>query len=486
MAPKRQAGRGKRSFPPPDKSRCVQVPGRGGGPQAPGRGGGGGPQAPSSDRRDDASGGGLSGPREYPQSIIWALCQHKQGRAPQASFQQCLQQTFLHSLGSYRLFRTASPFDRRTTCLEWHPTHPSTLAVGSKGGDVILWDYEVLDKICFIKGIGAGGCITGMKFNPLNTNQLFFSSVEGSTILKDFVGNTIRVFARTNTWDNWYTSVDVSATNRVVVTGDSVGNVILLNMDGKEVWNLRLHKKKVSHVALNPHCDWLLATASVDQTVKIWDLRQVRGKSCFLHWMPHEHAVNAACFSPDGARLLTTDQHSEIRVYSASHWASPQLLIPHPHRHFQHLTPIKATWHPRFDLITVGRYPDPNFPGFTPYEPRTVDLFDGTSGKMVCQLHDPDCSGIISLNKFNPMGDTLASTMGYNILIWNPEEAVRRKQEGLIKAMSEHGIGRDCAAHRNSRRRRSRRGPTSSREQPKCPRLQGDARSKGKGKDPRP
>uniref|UniRef100_A0A5F8H174 DNA damage-binding protein 2 n=1 Tax=Monodelphis domestica TaxID=13616 RepID=A0A5F8H174_MONDO len=439
MAPKRQAGRGKRSFPPPDKSRCVQVPGRGGGPQAPGRGGGGGPQAPSSDRRDDASGGGLSGPREYPQSIIWALCQHKQGRAPQASFQQCLQQTFLHSLGSYRLFRTASPFDRRTTCLEWHPTHPSTLAVGSKGGDVILWDYEVLDKICFIKGIGAGGCITGMKFNPLNTNQLFFSSVEGSTILKDFVGNTIRVFARTNTWDNWYTSVDVSATNRVVVTGDSVGNVILLNMDGKEVWNLRLHKKKVSHVALNPHCDWLLATASVDQTVKIWDLRQVRGKSCFLHWMPHEHAVNAACFSPDGARLLTTDQHSEIRVYSASHWASPQLLIPHPHRHFQHLTPIKATWHPRFDLITVGRYPDPNFPGFTPYEPRTVDLFDGTSGKMVCQLHDPDCSGIISLNKFNPMGDTLASTMGYNILIWNPEEAVRRKQEGLIKAMiSEH------------------------------------------------
>ncbi|XP_007497473.2 DNA damage-binding protein 2 isoform X3 [Monodelphis domestica] len=351
MAPKRLAGRGKRSFlppePPPAKRRCVWTPGRGCRPPARGLG-----------QRDGASGWnqtGLTGQREYPHSIIWALCQRKLGRAPRASFQQCLQQTFLHSLDSYRLFRTASPFDRRTTCLEWHPAHPSTLAVGSKGGDIILWDYEVLNKTYFIKGIGAGGSITGMKFNPLNTNQLFISSVEGTTTLKDFLGNTIRVFTRTNTWDNWYTSVDVSAKSRVVVTGDSVGNVILLNMDGKEVWNLRLHKKKVTHVALNPHCDWLLATASVDQTVKIWDLRQVRGKSCFVHWMPHERAVNAAYFSPDGARLLTTDQHSEIRVYSASHWTSPQLLIPHPHRHFQHLTPIKTPILQVSLLMSLGR-----------------------------------------------------------------------------------------------------------------------------------
>lgn len=33
----------------------------------------------------------------------------------------------------------------------------------------------------------------------------------------------------------WFCSLDVSAKSRVVVTGDNVGHVILLNMDGREV-----------------------------------------------------------------------------------------------------------------------------------------------------------------------------------------------------------------------------------------------------------
>ncbi|XP_074853405.1 DNA damage-binding protein 2 isoform X3 [Carettochelys insculpta] len=299
-------------------------------------------------------------PLERQCSIIHYIYQNMLGGSIRAQLRQCLQLPFVRSLTSYRLFRTASPFDRRVTCLEWHPTHPSTVAVGSKGGDIILWDYEVLNKTCFIKGI----------------------------------------------------------------------------------WKMKLHRKKVTHVEFNSRCDWLLATASVDQTVKIWDLRNVKDKSSFLHVLPHDKPVNAAYFSPtDGSKLLTTDQHSEIRVYSSSDWTKVQHLIPHPHRQFQHLTPIKATWHPRYDLIVAGRYPDPKFPGYTVDELRTVDIFDGNTGEMVCQLHDPNASGIISLNKFNSMGDTLASGMGFNILIWSREEVVTKKQEHLLKAMTEQGIG---------------------------------------------
>ena len=40
----------------------------------------------------------------------------------------------------------------------------------------------------------------------------------------------------------------------------------------------------------------------------------------------------------DGTRLLTTDQHSQLRVYRSPHWTLEK-IIPHPHRQFQHLTP---------------------------------------------------------------------------------------------------------------------------------------------------
>ena len=87
-------------------------------------------------------------------------------------------------------------------------------------------------------------------------------------------------------------------------------------------------------------------------------------KNRFLQSLEHKKAVNSAYFSHvDGTRLLTTDQHSELRIYKGPFWDLERVL-PHPHRQFQHLTPIKATWHPLVDLVVAGRYPDPNFPGF--------------------------------------------------------------------------------------------------------------------------
>lgn len=68
---------------------------------------------------------------------------------------QCLQEPFVRSLSSYHFHGATSPFDRRITCLEWHPTHPTTLAVGSKGGDLYLWDFEVPTKKAFIQGVSS-------------------------------------------------------------------------------------------------------------------------------------------------------------------------------------------------------------------------------------------------------------------------------------------------------------------------------------------
>nr|XP_015194062.1 PREDICTED: DNA damage-binding protein 2 isoform X2 [Lepisosteus oculatus] len=425
-------------------------------------------------------------------SIVHYVYKHSLGQNIQSQMRQCLQQPFLRFLNSYSLFHAASPFDRRVTCLEWHPTCPSTLAVGSKGGDIVLLDYEMSKNTKFIQGMGAGGSITDMKFNPFNPSQLFTSSVGGTTSLQDFTGNTIKVFASTHQWDVWFCSVDVSPSRQVVVTGDNVGRVLLLGMDGTKVWNQKLHKAKVTHVEFNQRCDWLMATASVDHTVKIWDLRSIGDKNSFLHELPHKKAVNSAYFNPtDGSKLLTTDQYDEIRLYSCADFSKPQNVMIHPHRQFQHLTPIKATWHPLYDLIVAGRYPDSRV---SPDELRTIDVFDASTGEVVCQLHDPNAPGIISLNKFNLMGDTLGSGMGFNILIWSREEMLRSRQERLIRARGDDlGMGSTASTSlglRGARRHAGRESRESTERTKRKKKLgsseSGKTQTKTKGKNAKP
>lgn len=242
----------------------------------------------------------------------------------------------------------------------------------------------------------------------------------------------------------------------MLVTGDNVGQLSLLSLDGQKIFNNKMHKSKVTHAEFNPRCDWLLATASVDATVKLWDLRNIKNKTSFLHEMPHEKPVNSAFFNPvDCSKLLTTDQFDQIRVYSSSDWSNPQHIIEHPHRQFQHLTPIKATWHPVYDLIVAGRYPNEKV---CPDDKRTIDIFDANSGELMCQLLDPGAPGIISVNKFNLTGDVLGSGMGINILVWKGENTVMSAQgKGLEEMGARVGGARSnrgrlpCSNNRNEK-----------------------------------
>ncbi|XP_035521462.1 DNA damage-binding protein 2 isoform X1 [Morone saxatilis] len=398
-------------------------------------------------------------------SILHYIYKSTLGQSLHSQMRQCLQEPFVRSLSSYHFHGATSPFDRRITCLEWHPTHPTTLAVGSKGGDLYLWDFEEPTKKTLIQGNGAGDFIGGMKFCPMDISKVYVASGEGTLTVQSFEGRTPTVLSRTQDCGHdhhnvcyWYCCVDVSVSRQMLVTGDNVGQLVLLGLDGQKIFSDKLHKAKVTHAEFNPRCDWLLATASVDHTVKLWDLRNIKDKKSFLHEMPHEKAVNSAYFNPlDCSKLLTTDQYDQIRVYSSSNWSKPQHIIQHPHRQFQHLTPIKATWHPVYDLIVAGRYPDDRvFLG----DQRTIDIFDSNTAELVCQLQDPTVAGIKSINKFNPMGDVIGSGMGVTVLVWDRNESLmneRHKQEETsTSADSSRGQRRE-----QQRSSRNRRGPAA-------------------------
>lgn len=64
---------------------------------------------------------------------------------------------------------------------------------------------------------------------------------------------------------------------------------------------------------------------------------------------------------------------------------------------FAWVIPLKATWHPVYDLIVAGRYPDDRI---CPGDERTIDMYDSNTAELVCQLQDPTAAGIKSVSIF--------------------------------------------------------------------------------------
>ena len=217
-----------------------------------------------------------------------------------------------------------------------------------------------------------------------------------------------------------------------MVAGNNKGVVTLLSLEGEKIWDKKLHKAKCNFVQFSERQSWMMVTTSTGAgtgSVKVWDIRNIRGPESALAELHHDKAVNSAYFSPQsGDKLLTTDQHSQLRVYQAPHFSLVR-TIPHPHRQFQHLTPIKACWHPLADIVFAGRYPDPNFPDYHAGELRTIDFFCPETGQLLHGLHQPGLGQIISLSQFNCAGDKMISGMAGTVLVWQPRPPSEEEEQ---------------------------------------------------------
>ncbi|KAG7192621.1 uncharacterized protein KQ657_001723 [Scheffersomyces spartinae] len=64
---------------------------------------------------------------------------------------------------------------------------------------------------------------------------------------------------------------------------------------------LRLHDKKIGSFSINPNASHQIATASLDRTLRVWDLRQCSGKNSW--WSDYEHQISPHCYGTYGSSL---------------------------------------------------------------------------------------------------------------------------------------------------------------------------------------
>ncbi len=377
-----------------------------------------------------------------------------------------LAKRFLRLSPEWTVCKSDTLFKRRVTCIDWHPTLPRTVAYSSKAGDVLLWNDDVSSHNfspsfnTLIEGIGFGfGAVSSMKFHPTNPNCIYTTSIDGTFCLKDFTGKHTNVFLDTQDYHFWWVSFDYSLDYNLLFVGNNTGKAVLLSTEGKVIKEFKkLHKGKIKHAQFCPAQSNILATSSVDRTVKIWDTRILReGRDALvkpLSILEHTSPVSSSHFDPlSGTRLLTTSQKGELRVFDSFNlWTKPTKIIEHAHKNFQHLTDITATWHPLYDNVcVVGRYPRTQ----ADEQIRGVDLIDLDSGNKAGHIYSPHVPGILSVNKFDRTGEILASGEGCRVLLWKlPTGLKGRKEVSDVETSSVPGLSGE--ANGSSRRKRKR------------------------------
>ncbi|KAH0556166.1 hypothetical protein GP486_005904 [Trichoglossum hirsutum] len=176
--------------------------------------------------------------------------------------------------------------------------------------------------------------ISAFQFDPTDSNYLYSASYDGSVRKLDLAsGITAEVYAPSADEDDSLSGVELASTDPHTIHFSTLsGRFGRYDIrDPKSLDIYQLSEKKIGGFSLHPRLPHLVATASLDRTLKVWDLRKVAGKGdARVPAMLGEHqsslSVSCALWNEHG-HLATTSYDNTIKVYdfsNAESWAAGQ------------------------------------------------------------------------------------------------------------------------------------------------------------------
>ncbi|CAH0026064.1 unnamed protein product [Clonostachys rhizophaga] len=348
-----------------------------------------------------------------------------------------------------KLYEHWSPQDikitpQRVYALGFHPTEDKPIIfAGDKEGNMGVFDgsqtapfseddeeTEYQDPVISAFKTHAR-TITSFVFSYQDHNAVYSSSYDSSIRKMDLEkGKSVQVYAPKDAdVERAISALDISAENPNVLYFSTleggVGRYDIRGPQTDEIWGLS--DQKIGGFSLHPLQPHLLATASLDRTLKVWDLRKITGKGDMRHPAllgDHESrlSVSHASWSP-GGHVATSSYDDTIKIYDfsdsgswkAGHEIGPKAMKPaHQVRHNNQtgrwVTILKPQWQRRpndgIQKFVIGNMN------------RFVDVF-ASDGSQLAQLDGEGISAVPAVAHFHPSQDWVAGgTASGKLCLW--------------------------------------------------------------------
>jgi WD repeat-containing protein 76 len=218
------------------------------------------------------------------------------------------------------------------------------------------------------------------------------------------------------------TCIDLPSDSKDVVVFStmhgSLGRFDRRTKEKAQIWGLI--ENKIGGFSLSPQAPHLAATASLDRTLKIWDLRMIKGKGASAHpALLGEHtsrlSVSHASWGR-GGHIATSSYDDTVKIYNMSDAASwkqghdikdanmePSQSIRHNNQTGRWVTILKPQWQlnpadgiNKFAIANMNRF---------------VDVFD-SNGKQLAQLEGEGITAVPAVAELHPSHNWVAGGTG--------------------------------------------------------------------------
>ncbi len=193
------------------------------------------------------------------------------------------------------------------------------LASADQQGTVSLWHISHLNgRELWSRSLHNGASIVDIDFSPVG--QVFATASSDQTVkLWDINGNLIRPLVTQGdiSHEGYVYGVSFSADGKTLATVGADNALRLWNIEnGRLLYeNSRAHTGPILDVSFSPANKHLIATASFDSRVKIWDVTPDQRQIVPVTLIGHTGGVKSVSFSPDGQTVVSTSFDNTVKLW---------------------------------------------------------------------------------------------------------------------------------------------------------------------------